>query len=69
MLDGLLDVLCMMDDIIIFGDSHGEHDARVKTVLKRLEENGVTSNFGKVYIPEIKRFIFGSRDFRPGELF
>ena len=48
MLDGLSDVLCMMDDIIIFGDSHDEHDARVKTVLKHLEENGVTSNFGKV---------------------
>ena len=48
MLDGLSDVLYIMDDIIIFGDSHDEHDARVKTVLKSLEENGVTSNFGKV---------------------
>ena len=69
MLDGLSDVLCMMDNTIIFGDSHDEHDTRVKTVLKRLEENGVTSNFGKMYILEIKRFILGSRDFSPGELF
>ena len=47
MVDGLPDVLCMMDDIIIFGDTHEKHDTRVKDVLKRLEENGVTLNFGK----------------------
>ena len=47
MLDGLPGVLCMMDDIIIFGDSREEHDERVKAELKRLEENGVTLNFGK----------------------
>ena len=47
MLDGLPGVLCMMDDIIIFGGSREEHDERVTAVLKRLEENGVTLNFGK----------------------
>ena len=47
MFDGLPGVLCMMDDIVIFGGSREEHDARVKAVLKRLEENGVTLNFGK----------------------
>ena len=47
MLDGLPDVLYMMDDIVIFGDSCEEHDTRKKAVLKRLQENGVTLNFGK----------------------
>ena len=44
MLDG---VLCMMDDIIVFGDSREKQDTRVKAVLKRLKKNGVTLNFGK----------------------
>ena len=47
MLDGLPCVLCMMHDIIIFGDSCEEHDARVKAVCRRLKESGVTLNFGK----------------------
>ena len=37
----------MMDDIIILGDFREERHARVKAVLKRLEEHGVTLNFGK----------------------
>ena len=53
MLDDLSDVLCMLGDFIIFGDSHDEHDARVKTVLKRLEQNGVTTNFGKREFPNL----------------
>jgi len=53
MLDGLPGVLCMMDDIIIFGNSRDEHDARVKAVLKRLEENVVILNFGKCYIAKL----------------
>ena len=40
MLDGLPGVLCMMDDIIIFGDSREEHDERVKAVLKRSMKSG-----------------------------
>ena len=37
----------MMDDIIIFGDSSEEHDARVRAVFRHLEDNGVTLNFEK----------------------
>ena len=37
----------MMDDIIIFGESSEEHDARVRAVFRRLEDNGVTLNFEK----------------------
>ena len=37
----------MMDDIIILGESSEEHDVRVRAVLRRLEDNGVTLNFEK----------------------
>ena len=47
MFDGLPGVLYMMDDI--FGNSREEQDegedAKVKAVLKGLEENGVSLNF------------------------
>ena len=46
-LEDLLGVLCMMDDIILFGESSEEHDARVRAVIRRLEGNCVTLNFEK----------------------
>ena len=46
-LEDLPGVLCMMDDIIIFAESSEEHDARVRAVFRRLEDNGVTLNFEK----------------------
>ena len=53
MLECLPGVTCIMDDIIILGDSREEHDARVKGFLKRLEENGMTLNFGKCTFPSL----------------
>ena len=46
-LEDLSGVLCMMDDIIISGDSSEEHDARLRAVFSRLEDNVVTLNFDK----------------------
>ena len=46
-LEDLPGVLCMMDDIIIYGESPEEHDARVRTIFRCLEDNGVTLNFEK----------------------
>ena len=46
-LEDLPGVLCMMDDIIIFGESSEEHAARVRAVFRRLEDNGVTLNIEK----------------------
>ena len=46
-LEDLPGVLCMMDDIIIFGESSEELDARVRVIFRRLEDNGVTLNFEK----------------------
>ena len=37
----------MMDDIIIFGQSSEEHDARVRAVFHRLEDDSVILNFEK----------------------
>ena len=46
-LERLPGVLCMMDDIIIFGASSEQHDERVRAVSRRLEDNGVTLNIAK----------------------
>ncbi|KAL5479382.1 hypothetical protein EMCRGX_G022901 [Ephydatia muelleri] len=36
--------LCQMDDVLVFGSSQEEHDDRLKAVLKRIEEAGMTLN-------------------------
>ena len=46
-LEDLPGVLCIMDDIIIFGESSEEHDARVRAVFRCIEDSGVTLNFDK----------------------
>ena len=46
-LEDLPGVLCIRDDIIIFGESSEEHDARVRAVFRPLEDNGVTLKFEK----------------------
>ncbi len=43
-LDGLDGVICQMDDILIHGATQEEHDERVRRVLKRLRDAGVTLN-------------------------
>ena len=46
-LDGLPGVLCLMDDLLIFGKDQKEHDDRLAAVLKRIEAAGVTLNKDK----------------------
>ena len=36
-----------MDDIFVFGDTCEQHDQRLESVLKRIEDNGVTLNIEK----------------------
>lgn len=43
-LEGLEGVACKMDDILVFGRDEGKHDERLKRVLRRLEESGMTLN-------------------------
>ena len=43
-LDG---VLCLMDDVLVFGKDQTEHDKRMKAVLQKIETGGVTLNPSK----------------------
>ena len=46
-LAGLTGVQVYLDDIIVFGDSQEQHDARLQQVLARLDEHEVTLNQDK----------------------
>lgn len=43
-LEGLPGVLCLIDDILIFGQDQNEHDVRLQAALRQLQEAGVTLN-------------------------
>lgn len=44
MLEGLEGTLCHANDILVFGATHKENDARLLKVLNRLERTGLTLN-------------------------
>ena len=46
-LQGLPGVLCMMDDILVFGKNIKEHDQRLEKAMQRLRDSGLTLNKGK----------------------
>ncbi|XP_061127410.1 uncharacterized protein K02A2.6-like [Syngnathus typhle] len=46
-LNGLPGVVCHMDDILIWGKDQPEHNARLHTVLNKLQAAGVTLNMDK----------------------
>ena len=43
-LEGLDGVVCQMDDVVVFGSTHTEHDARLTAVLERIQAVGATLN-------------------------
>ena len=47
LLEGLDGTICVMDDILVFGSTSSEHDTRLKAVLRRLEQAGITLNDNK----------------------
>jgi len=47
MLVGLPGIVCQMEDILIYARNKQEHDDRLKQILKRLEESGITLNAEK----------------------
>ena len=47
LLERLQGVLCVMDDIIVFGKNQEEHDSRLHAVLTRLSLSGITLNSEK----------------------
>lgn len=46
-LDGLDGVICHMDDVCIWGKTSEEHDSRVRAVLRRMADAGMTLNVEK----------------------
>ena len=46
-LSGLSGTVCMMDDILVHGRSREEHDERLRQVLQRLSDLGMTLNLEK----------------------
>ena len=46
-LEGLSGVLCLMDDVLVFGETQDEHDRRLKQVMEKQESTGVTLNVDK----------------------
>ena len=46
-LTGLSGVVCMMDDILVFGSTREEHDTHLRRVLERLQNAGMTLNTNK----------------------
>ena len=44
LLTGMEGTVCLMDDILIYGSSQEEHDARLCKVLEKLRKSGVTLN-------------------------
>ena len=53
-LQGLEGVVCMMDDMLVFGRDEREHDDRLRRVVERLEGAGMTLNKTKC--------VFGARE-------
>ena len=41
---GLEGVVCLMDDVLVFGDDQKQHDTRLMKVMERIESAGVTLN-------------------------
>ena len=47
LLSGLPGVLCLIDDILVYGSSTQEHDERLKAVLDTIQSAGITLNQAK----------------------
>ena len=46
-LEGLGGVVCLMDDIVVYGQNRAEHDQRLEAVLNKLHKSGITLNKDK----------------------
>jgi len=47
MLSGLQGILCLIDDVLVFGRDQKEHNKRFEAVLRRIQSAGVTLNPSK----------------------
>ena len=46
-LEGLEGIVCLMDDIVVYGQDQAEHDSRLFAALTKLKESGITLNKNK----------------------
>ena len=58
-LDGLEGVLCLIDDILVFGKDKREHQERLITVLQRIKKAGITLNKEKCEIDKTELKFLG----------
>ncbi len=65
-LEGLKGVLCLIDDVLIFGATKEEHNATLLAALKRLQNAGVTLNSAKCeFYKTSVRFLSHIIEFEP----
>ena len=58
-LDGLDGVLCLIDDVVVFGKDKEEHDRRLRAALRRILEAGATLNKDKCEFAKTKILFLG----------
>ena len=46
-LQGLNGVVCLVDDILVYGNTQEQHDTQLMAVLQRIQESGLTLSKGK----------------------
>ena len=56
-LEGLEGMVCLMDNVLIFGSNQDEHNTRLMAIPQQLEKAGMTLNFQKCqFIQESIKF-------------
>ena len=53
-LNGIAGVVCLMDDILVYGQSQTQRDDRLVKVLRQLKESGLTLNSDKCKFSQLK---------------
>ena len=56
---GVDGVVCLIDDILVFGRSQSEHDNRLQYTLERIQNSGVTLNYEKCVFSQNSVKFFG----------
>ena len=59
LLSDLKGVLCLMDDVLVYGKDQSEHDKRLKAVLKCIEAAGMTLNSDKCEVSKTQLKFLG----------
>ena len=47
LLEGMEGILCLVDDVLVFGSNRKDHDTRLDAVMQRLQKAGITLNLTK----------------------